>query len=70
MFLKIKYIIQGYWNLVISKFKELRYHELYESRLKVCKLCNKNRYGTCSICGCLVEAKTKSDSICPLKKWK
>lgn len=69
MFLKIKYIIQGYYHLLISKFKELKYHDLYESRLNVCNKCNKNRYGMCTICGCLITAKTKSDSKCPLKKW-
>lgn len=69
MFLKIKYIIQGYFYWFISKFKELKNHKLYLQRLEICEKCNKNKNGICEKCGCVVKAKTKSDSQCPLNKW-
>lgn len=69
MFLKIKYIIQGYFHLILSKFKEIKHHELYKSRLDICNLCENNKHGMCNICGCILKAKTKSDSKCPIDKW-
>lgn len=70
MFLKIKYIIQGYFNLFISKFKELKNHKLYDERYKICSVCKFNNKEICSVCGCLIKAKTKSDSKCPKQLWK
>lgn len=69
MFLKIKYIIQGYFYWFISKFKELKNHKLYSNRLDICEKCEENKKGICDKCGCVIKAKTKSDSQCPLKKW-
>ena len=69
MFLKIKYIIQGYIYLIASKFKELKYHELYDARLNICNNCEHNKNGICGLCGCILSAKTKSDSHCQLDKW-
>lgn len=69
MFLKIKYIIQGYFNWFISKFKEIKNHQLYMARYDICRECNYNDGGICSICGCIIKAKTKSDSKCPKKYW-
>lgn len=69
MLLKIKYIIQGYFHLVLSKFKELKYHKIYKKRLDICNLCENAKNGFCDICGCYLKAKTKSDSKCPINKW-
>ena len=38
--------------------------------MNICKECDKNKEGVCEICGCVLKAKTKSDSVCPLEKWK
>jgi hypothetical protein len=70
MFLKIKYILQGYFYWFISLFGKLKNHKLYEKRMNICKECDKNKEGVCEICGCVLKAKTKSDSVCPLEKWK
>jgi hypothetical protein len=69
MLLKIKYILQGYFYWFISKFKELKNHKLYEERMNTCNNCKENEKGICKICGCVLKAKTKSDSKCPLDKW-
>lgn len=69
MLLKIKYIIQGYFHWFLSKFKELKNHQLYASRYDICLDCEHNNHGKCDICGCIIKAKTKSDSKCPIDKW-
>lgn len=69
MLLKLKYIIQGWFHLILSKFKELKYSKLYKSRLDICNSCDKNKNGICDVCGCYLKAKTKSDSLCPIGKW-
>ena len=69
MLLKIKYIIQGYFNWFISMFKDLKNHQLYVSRYDICSNCNNNKKGICSICGCVIKAKVKSDSKCPKHYW-
>lgn len=69
MLLKIKYILQGYFYWFVSKFKELKNHKIYEYRMSICNNCDNKDNGKCKICGCILKAKTKSDSKCPLNKW-
>ena len=69
MFLRIYYIFQGFYHLLLSKFKELKYKELYDSRMNICNSCEHNNNGICNICGCVLSAKTKSDSHCPKQQW-
>lgn len=69
MFLKIKYIIQGYFYWFISKFVELKNYKIYSKRMEICNNCEFNKNGICEKCGCILKAKTKSDSKCPLEKW-
>lgn len=69
MLLKIKYLIQGYFNWIMSIFKELRNQKLYSTRYNICKECKYNKNGICTICGCVIKAKTKSNSRCPKKFW-
>lgn len=69
MLLRLYYIFQGFFHLIISKFKELKYHKLYEQRLNVCNSCEFNSFGICSKCGCVIAAKTKSDSQCSINRW-
>lgn len=69
MFFNIKYIIQGYLHWFISLFKDIKNSKLYSMRLELCEKCDKNNNGICEICSCVLKAKTKSDSKCPLNKW-
>lgn len=69
MFLSFKYIIQGYFHLFLSKFKQLKNYKLYNHRLDICNQCEENIKGICDKCGCVLKAKTKSNSKCPLNKW-
>lgn len=44
--------------------------EIYESRLGICKECDKLNAGTCGACGCYVELRALAPvSHCPYKKW-
>lgn len=69
MFFKFKYIIQGYFYWFLSLFKNLKNKKLYSYRLSICNECEHNKKGICDKCGCVVKAKTKSDSLCPINKW-
>ena len=43
---------------------------IYESRLSVCKTCQKLNAGTCGACGCYVELRALGKTNrCPDKKW-
>ena len=66
----IKYIIQGWWNWFLDKVSDIKYKSYFDKRLEICKSCQENKHGICSVCHCVLTAKTKSeDSSCPLKKW-
>ena len=61
---------------MIEKYKEVIKkedrvsEEIYESRLSVCKECEKLNAGTCNACGCYVELRALSPmSRCPYRKW-
>ena len=61
---------------IIDKYKEAikmndRVDEAkYESRLSVCKECEKLNAGTCASCGCYVELRALAKiSRCPNNKW-
>lgn len=44
--------------------------ETYESRLAVCRECDRLNAGTCVACGCYVELRAVAKvSRCPKKKW-
>lgn len=44
--------------------------EIKNSRLDICKSCNKLKNDKCSECGCFVNIKASWDSEkCPLEKW-
>lgn len=70
MWLYLKYIILGWWNLILDKISDIKYKKEFDERLAICKQCDRMSFGVCKECGCIVAAKTKSeDSACPLKKW-
>ncbi len=52
------------------KAEDIVSDEEYESRLDICKGCDKLNEGTCMACGCYVELRaTAKVSRCPRKKW-
>ncbi len=62
--------------LMIEKYKEAIKKQdrvcekIYETRLAICKSCEKLNAGTCGACGCYVELRALSPmSRCPYKKW-
>ena len=70
MFLYIKYIIQGWWNVILDLFSDLKYKKYFDERMSICRQCPYNKYNVCTVCHCPLISKTKSeDSMCPLKKW-
>lgn len=55
----IKYIFIGFFNLILSKFYNLKYKKLFNERLNICLNCEFRNNNKCSICGCFLIAKTK-----------
>lgn len=67
----VKYIIQGWWNWLLDLVSDIKYKKEFDARLEICRQCKNNKHGICSICHCVLVAKTKSeDSECPIGKWK
>lgn len=70
LFLYIKYIIQGWWNVILDLFSDLKYKKYFDERMAICHTCSHSKHGVCSVCHCPLISKTKSeDSVCPLNKW-
>lgn len=69
MWLRIKYIIQGWIYYIFSLFIKLKNYSLYKERMEICMQCDYNKKGICTLCGCFVKAKTHSDSHCKVNKW-
>lgn len=66
----VKYIIQGWWNWFLDKISDIKYKKEFDQRMEICRQCDKNNHGICTICYCVLTAKTKSeDSECPTGKW-
>ena len=77
----MKYIILGFWNLLLYEIRMLskKNRILYDSRLKICQTCKYINDDFCDLCGCYVKAKTKynykldinkkSINGCPKKYW-
>lgn len=64
---KVKSIYHGWKNYLIPN-EELE--PLFKNRLNICETCPKNRAGICTLCGCVLQAKTKSlEEDCPAGKW-
>lgn len=52
------------------KLKDRVSEEQYETRLLVCKECDRLNAGTCAACGCYVELRALSPmSKCPYDLW-
>jgi len=51
----------------MSKFAS---DEVVAKRIEVCSACDKNKFGLCIGCGCVIKLKTaKKKSACPILKW-
>lgn len=75
---KISLILQGWFrwgeDTLTKKFNPMAY-----KRHQICKSCIYNVLGICSLCGCIIKAKTRVDypldnegkSIggCPVRRW-
>jgi hypothetical protein len=59
-------IVEGYANLVLGKNDYL-----YNQRIAICNKCPMmNKNGTCGKCGCLLQAKLRTETgKCPVGKW-
>lgn len=70
MVIKIKNIFVGTYNNIFNKNKLLS-----TPRLLICSTCDKRVHikglgDCCSICGCVLQSKTRvSDEKCPNNKW-
>lgn len=65
---KIKSIVNGYKNLI---WKKEQLEPLFQQRLNTCSNCSENIGGICKLCGCIIQAKTRSISeVCPANYWK
>lgn len=66
---KFTEIVSGWKNLL---FKTPEIEKVAKQRAKICSDCELNNGGSCSSCGCLLSAKTRSMSDtnkCPIGKW-
>lgn len=67
---KIKNILIGWKNLLLDIISDIKYKDIFNERLNICKSCKYYKIGICQKCGCVVAAKTKAeDEECPIKKW-
>lgn len=74
--MSIKNIAKGFANLVLKETGNLSpdVRELAENRLEICAVCPKREklFGAskCSVCHCVLSAKTLvEDEVCPENKW-
>jgi hypothetical protein len=77
MELNLKDIANGYYNLLLKGVgvPNEQIEELAAKRLEHCDACETNGAptilgGHCTLCGCLMSAKSRSiNAKCPLGKW-
>lgn len=44
--------------------------ETKKQRITICELCDHNKLGVCSKCGCIIHLKTQwKTAKCPIDKW-
>lgn len=64
---KLKEILNGWTNVIWEKPEV---EKMAMDRAIICADCIYNVNNTCSQCGCLLIAKTRSEySKCPMNKW-
>jgi len=82
---KLLIIINSYFNLIKEYFNFIDYEKrkTFKRRLDICATCSFRKHNmffyTCSICGCLLRAKTKAYYVlddkgktidgCPMRYW-
>lgn len=60
------YMLQGWGNLVIPSEATT---EESKRRFQICNPCEFRKGTLCGECGCVLVAKTRSESKCPKNKW-
>lgn len=66
--MEINNAIQGWYNHITNKPMT----SIQKNRLTICNECKNTRRGkssVCSLCGCNIKAKIKSNSKCPISLW-
>ena len=64
---KLQEILNGWKNVI---WEDPKIEDLAFKRAIICSDCDKNVNNTCSVCGCPLLAKTRSEfSKCPESKW-
>lgn len=64
---KLKQIAAGWWYTLIP---DRRIEQLASERAVVCGACEHNTGAKCGLCGCPLQAKTRSPkSVCPDGRW-
>jgi Zn finger protein HypA/HybF involved in hydrogenase expression len=77
MEINLRQIAEGYYNLLLSGtiLEDSKVEELAKKRLEICEDCTHNGAptllgGHCTMCGCLMSAKSRSmPAQCPKSKW-
>lgn len=68
--LVIKYIVIGWWNVLLDFISDVKYKKYFNARKEICDRCDKNSCGVCTVCHCVITAKTKVEEMtCPLNYW-
>jgi hypothetical protein len=59
-------------DIIIGTFKNIFKldNEISKSRMEICSECKDRDKNKCSLCGCILESKTRlKNAECPLSKW-
>jgi len=70
--INLKHVAEGWFNLMRSNLGALpeSIKKLAEDRLKICKSCPHRQESRCGVCGCNLDAKTRSpETNCPKGFW-
>ena len=66
---KLQQIFKGFIFYVFSKNQKM-----YDNKYRFCKVCtHRGKYfkeiDKCNLCGCVLQAKLRTDSECPINKF-
>ena len=73
----IKKLLKKIWNIIKGTYFNItnKHQDKADKRLAICNICNKTEilYGVgkiCTMCGCVLESKTRvDDEKCEMNKW-
>lgn len=69
--MELRNIGEGFLNLLKSEFgiADNEIEDIAEHKFKHCSICDRRNKNRCGVCGCLISAKIRSSSKCPLNKF-